>query len=129
MNLKTLLLLVLLASPASAQEAEPFQGIFCDSPEQLQQVVERGIALGGASEGIQAVNAAVKAETGTDKVACVHTIILGHRGKSHSTISTPEGMLDIVPFQVVAVRTPFGMLPAGEDTVWFTLAESSMRGA
>lgn len=105
-----------------SQEAEPWRGIFCDSQAQIERVVSEGTKLGGAAEGIQAVNAK------DGETACVVAVIIGVRGKAVATISTPEGLLDIIPFTVQAVATPLGLIPV-EQKVWFTLAESKAREA
>jgi hypothetical protein len=109
---------------AAAQEAEPFRGIFCDSADQIRLVVTRGTELGGAAQGIEAVNAEVRKAKGENTpAACIHTVITGVRGKELAVIDTPDGKLAIVPFLVTAVRTPFGMIRPDKEMVWFTLAE------
>ena len=48
-------------------------------------------------------------------------LIIGIRG-ADVRVPTPKGPLAIVPFMVLRIRTPMGMLPASEGTVWFGLA-------
>lgn len=115
--LKFALLLVLLSTiPTKAQEAKPFQGIFCESEDQIRKVVSVGTEMGGAIHGINAVNK----ETGSS--ACIHVTIVGIRQKSVGSIMTPEGKLDITPFEVKAIMTPFGLVER-EPVVWYSLAD------
>lgn len=114
-----LLLLLLSTIPAKAQDAEPFQGIFCDTQAQIERVATLGPQLGGAWEGIQAVNK----EVGGNNNACIHATIVGVRKTVVGHIQTPEGRLAVVPFEVKAVATPFGLIERAEPTVWFTLAD------
>lgn len=128
MNTLTRLLLwcVLLSFPVAvvAQEPEPFQGIWCESADQIKQVVAKGTELGGAQQGIDAVNT----EVGGTTRACVFAVVLGVRGKEQDIVDSPEGKLAVIPFLIVAVGTPMGILPAAEQTVWFTVAEPKGQG-
>lgn len=132
MNLlcKILLLAILATFPRAgmAQEPEPFRGIFCDTREQIERVVTKGTELGGAEQGINAVNAEAKLVAANAPNACIFTVIHGVRGKELTVIDSPEGKLAVVPFLVVAVQTPFGVIPAADGTVWYTLTEPKGQG-
>jgi hypothetical protein len=70
-------------------------------------------------QGIQAVN------TEHPDACTVHAII-GVRGERVATLDSPDGLLDIVRWEVLAVRTAIGMLKMRAGLVWYTL-EGSIR--
>ena len=115
-------LYLLVLSGAKAQEPEPWRGIFCTTQASIEQVVKKGTELGGAAEGIQAVN--LETEN-----ACHYGVAIGIKAAAVNTIQSPDGMLDVVPMQIVAVLTPLGLVKLDEPLTWFTLAESTARGA
>ena len=45
-----------------------------------------------------------------------------------NTVDSREGLLDVVPFTVTAVATPFGMMEVLEEKTWFMLTGSQKQG-
>ena len=119
---------------ANAQEPQAWRGILCDTPVQVERVVTLGVQHGGAVEGIKAVNA----EIGGDSHACIYASVVGVRGPPLSTINSPDGLLDVVSFQVTKVvwvaNLDSGLMVVlnielPEAKTWYTLTGSTARGA
>lgn len=126
MKLTTLAVLAsFITFPSAADSTERWRGIFCDTQAQVERVVTLGTKLGGAAQGIMAVNA----EVGGDTQACIYGVVVGIRGKAVSTILTPDGLLDVVPWHIKAVDTPFGLMALPEEQTWYTLVASEERPA
>jgi hypothetical protein len=47
-------------------------------------------------------------------------------GARHDAIETPDGLLDVVEWKIVAIATPVGIIEV--EKVWFTLEMSIRRG-
>lgn len=116
------LLYAFVLTGAKAQEPEVWRGVICSSQLQLESVVSRGSKLGGALPGIQAVNA-------EEPEACALLTVVGVRGPPLKTIESSEGFLDVIAITVLAVATPQGLVALTNQPTWFTLAESTQRGA
>lgn len=81
---------------AKAQEPEAFRGIWCTDATSIEKVVTLGTKLGGAQEGIIAVNEEVEG-------SCFFGSIIGIRQERGKTIQSPDGLLDIVAWKVLKV--------------------------
>jgi hypothetical protein len=114
-------LALLLCNKARGDEPEPFRGIWCDTPQQLEAVVAKGIKLGGAAQGIQAVNA-------EEPEACSAYVIIGIRRERLHAVETPDGLLDIVKWEVIAVSTAVGFMKMRAGLHWYTLETSVRQG-
>lgn len=114
--------LIVSATLLKAEQAEPMRGIFCTSSDSIKAVVLKGKELGGAAQGIEAVNL----ETPN---ACIYGVILGKRVEVLDIIDTPDGKLDVTRWEIHAVVTPLGIVPLDHPAILFTLEESIRREA
>jgi hypothetical protein len=107
------LLLLLLGTPAHAQEVQVDTSLVCDTQAQ----VERFIALydGDVSTAVEAVNTEAH-----DPTACAVTTAAFVRGRRLAMTRKKEGPFEIVEILVLGVVTPDGLKPV-EPTASFSL--------
>ena len=130
---RLLLWVILCLLLATRVHAEPqrFTGIWCQTREQVERVVVLGSQLGGAQEGIIAVNKEAEG-------SCFFGQIVGVRQTIVGSIESPDGLLDVTTWNITVVeavadfesnRIVRGPLPILDEMVRFTLEGSKKIGA
>jgi hypothetical protein len=112
---------LLLASPAVAQEVQVGTGPICDTQKQTERLV--GLLDGGAEAAIKLVNAEEK-----DPTACVVATVAYLKGPQLSVTRGKAGSYRIVKVLVVGLHTPAGVL-AVAPAAYFTIFKVEEREA
>jgi hypothetical protein len=119
--LRITVLVLLLASPAVAQEVQVGTGPICDTLKQTERLV--GLLDGGAEAAIKLVNAEEK-----DPTACVVATVAYLKGPQLSVTRGKAGSYRIVKVLVVGLHTPAGVL-AVAPAAYFTIFKVEEREA
>jgi hypothetical protein len=110
---RSLVLLLLLAAPAGAQEVQVGTGPICDTQKQTERLV--GLLDSGAEAAIKLVNAEEK-----DPTACVVATVAYVEGPQLAVIHKKAGSYRIVKVLVIGLHTPAGVA-AVAPAAYFTI--------
>ena len=119
--LRMAVVVLLLASPAVAQEVQVGTGPICDTQKQTERLV--GLLGGGAEAAIKVVNAEEK-----DPTACVVATVAYLKGPQLSVTRSKAGSYRIVKVLVLGLHTPAGVL-AVAPAAYFTIFKVEEREA
>jgi hypothetical protein len=111
--LRLIVLALLLAAPARAQEVQLGTGPICDTQKQTERVA--ALLDGGAESAIKLVNAEEKNPT-----ACVVATVAYMEGPQLAVIHGKAGAYRIVKVLVIGLNTPAGVLPTA-PAAYFTI--------
>ena len=118
---RLIVLTLLLAAPAGAQELQVGTGPICDTQKQTERLV--ALLDGGAETAIKVVNAEEK-----DPTACVVATVAYLRGPQLAIARGKSGTYQIVKVLVVGLHTPNGVL-ATAPAAYFTILKVEEQDA